>query len=121
MSPRILPVSQPSDPHHLVEAPQGTTPAREEASPDSGGTPPGGHTTSHSLVRSSSSPLFSVPLNRIDKIQRPSEERPVLKLYRTLRGTGPRQAAPVKRTNKCCVVPTVLASFSPVPHPDRDN
>ncbi|KAH0814771.1 hypothetical protein GEV33_008019 [Tenebrio molitor] len=49
---RILPVSPPSDPHHLVEAPQGTTPAREEASPDSGGTPPGGHTTSQSLVRS---------------------------------------------------------------------
>ncbi|KAH0816016.1 hypothetical protein GEV33_006775 [Tenebrio molitor] len=41
---RILPVIQPPAPHHLVEAPPGTAPAREEASPDSGRAPPGNYT-----------------------------------------------------------------------------
>jgi hypothetical protein len=62
-------------------------------------------------ANTSSSPLFSAPLNRTDKIERPSEERPGLKLYLTLQGAGTGQAAPVKRTNKCCVVPTVFGVF----------
>ncbi|KAH0814117.1 hypothetical protein GEV33_008674 [Tenebrio molitor] len=49
-------------PHHLVETPPGEAPAREEASPDSGGAPAAATTHSGELVLSTLKPL-SAPLN----------------------------------------------------------